>query len=194
MSGSLCIIQGHPDGSEKHLCHAIADAYASGARKSGAIVHTIDLGNMDIPMLRRPIDFASQPNEQIVSAQRAVSAAEHLLIVFPLWLGTMPALVKSFFEQLSRNGFAIQANAKSAWPRQMLKGKTARVVVPMGMPAFAYRWMFGAHGVRAFQKSILEMSGIKPARVTYVGGVGGLNDAKTQHLLAKMELLGKAMR
>ena len=32
---------------------------------------------------------------------------EHLVIVFPLWLGDMPAVLKGFFEQVLRPGFAI---------------------------------------------------------------------------------------
>ena len=39
-------------------------------------------------------------------AQRAIASAEHIVIFFPLWLGTMPALLKAFLEQVLRPGFA----------------------------------------------------------------------------------------
>jgi len=32
----VLLIQGHPDASERHFIHALADAYAQGARRSGA--------------------------------------------------------------------------------------------------------------------------------------------------------------
>ncbi len=32
----ILIIQAHPDGAERHLCHALADAYAEG-RKTAAM-------------------------------------------------------------------------------------------------------------------------------------------------------------
>lgn len=194
MTGSVCILQGHPHATGKHLCHAIAEAYAKGAREAGADVGFVDIGNLDVPILRNPEDFISAPPSQILAAQEAVSQAQHLVVIFPLWLGTMPSLVKAFFEQLSRNGFAIQAKDGSQWPQQMLKGKSSRVIVTMGMPAFAYRWMFGAHGVRTLTKSILQMSGIKPARETLIGGVGALNAASSAKLLDRMRLLGRRLQ
>lgn len=193
MDRTVCIIQGHPHGAGKHFCHAIADAYADGARLAGARVRRIDLGEMDIPLLRDPAEFASPPPEAILSAQRAVKAATHIVIVYPLWLGTMPAVVKAFFEQLCRNNFAIEATAKGGWPRQMLKGKSARVIVTMGMPAAAYRLFFGAHGVKGFERSILGMGGIKPIRETLIGGVGALPRNQTEALLARIRRMGEAL-
>jgi putative NADPH-quinone reductase len=192
MEKTVCILQGHPH-SGKHLCHAIAEAYADGAKTAGARVRRIDLGKLDIPMLRNPADFASPPPEQIVAAQEAVTASNHLVVIYPLWLGTMPAVVKAFFEQLSRNEFAIKADAKGGWPRQMLKGKSARVIVTMGMPAAAYKLMFGAHGVRGFESGILGMAGIAPVRETLIGGVGALNRTSAEALLARMRRLGEKL-
>jgi putative NADPH-quinone reductase len=63
MDRTVCILQGHPDGKGKHLCHAIADAYADGAKLAGARIRRIDLGGMDIPMLRDPADFGKPPIE-----------------------------------------------------------------------------------------------------------------------------------
>lgn len=193
MGRTVCILQGHPDGKGKHLCHAIADAYADGAKLAGVRVRRIDLGAMDIAMLRDPADFAKPPAESILAAQQAIKASDHLVVIYPLWLGTMPALVKAFFEQLSRNNFAIEADAKGGWPHQQLKGKSARVIVTMGMPAAAYKLMFGAHGVRGFESSILGMSGIKPIRETLIGGVGALSRNKAEALLARMRQLGRDM-
>jgi putative NADPH-quinone reductase len=75
----------------------------------------------------------------------------------------------------------------------MLKGKSARVIVTMGMPATAYKLFFGAHGVRGFEGSILGMAGIKPIRETLIGGVMGLNRNKAEALLARMRQLGKEL-
>jgi putative NADPH-quinone reductase len=193
MNRTVCVLQGHPHGEGKHLCHAIADAYADGAKSAGAKIKRIDLGAMDIPMLRDPADFGKPPIESVLAAQQAIKASQHLVVVYPLWLGTMPAVVKAFFEQLCRNKFAIEADAKGGWPRQMLKGKSARVIVTMGMPAAAYKLMFGAHGVRGFESSILGMGGIKPIRETLIGGVGDLSRNKSEALLARMRKLGKEL-
>lgn len=193
MGRTVCIIQGHPHNEVRHLCHAIADAYADGARAARAEVRRVDLGGMDIPLLRDPADFLSAPPSQIVAAQDAIRASQHIVVVYPLWLGTMPAVVKAFFEHLCRHGFAIEADPKGGWPKQMLKDRSARVIVTMGMPASAYKLFFGAHGVRGFESGILGMAGIKPIRETLLGGVGALNRNRSEALLARIRALGKQL-
>ena len=190
---NICVIHGHPDRSRRHLCHAIGDAYIDGARSAGAKVKRIDIAELDFPMMTRPEEFATPPPEQILLAQKLVAAADHLVIIYPLWLGTMPALVKAFFEQLCRNNFAITNNAKGGWPEQMLKGKSARVIVTMGMPAAAYRLMFGAHGVKGFESGILGMAGINPIRETLLGGIGELGRNKAEAILARARTLGQKL-
>jgi putative NADPH-quinone reductase len=71
-----------------------------------------------------------------------VAWADHLVIIYPLWLGSMPGMLKSFFEQLLRPGFAFAPAAGRGMPRKLLKGRSARIIVTMGMPALFYRWYF----------------------------------------------------
>jgi putative NADPH-quinone reductase len=187
---TVCIIQGHPHAEGRHLCHALGDAYAEGAGEAGANVRRVDLGAMDIPLLRDPAEFAAPAPKSLADAQQAIAVADHLVVIFPLWLGSMPALTKAFFEQVCRAGFALETDAKGGWPIQKLKGKTARVIVTMGMPAAAFRLMFGAHGVESFSQSILGLAGVKPVRETLLGGVGQLSPAKAAALLGRMRRLG----
>lgn len=186
---NICVVQGHPHAGGKHLCHALAQSYLAGAKTAGAKVETVDLGSLDVELLRDPADFATAPPEAVRKAQESVRRCHHLLVVYPLWLGTMPALVKAFFEQLSRNEFAISSGGKG-WPRKMLKGRSARVVVTMGMPAAAYRLIFGAHGVRGFESGILGMAGFKPVRESLIGGIGEVKKTRADALLRKLRSLG----
>ncbi|MEL7486305.1 MAG: NAD(P)H-dependent oxidoreductase [Pseudomonadota bacterium] len=190
MSKNICIIQGHPHDDPAHFCRALSSAYEEGAREAGHGIEAIDLGRIEFPLLRDPADFPAEPPSVIREAQRKVKGAEHVFIIYPLWLGTMPAVVKGFFEQLSRNEFALAENEDGGWPRKMLKGKSARVVVTMGMPSAAYKIFFGAHGVKSFESGVLGMAGFKPIRDTLIGGVGGLNDRQSEKHLANMRALG----
>ena len=101
--------------------------------------------------------------------------------------------MNAFFEQAFRNNFAIENDGKGGWPKQKLKGKSARVIVTMGMPTLAYRFMFGAHGVKGLEKSILGMSGIKPVRETLIGGVGALTPDQLRSLFARVNALGQKL-
>ncbi|MGE0408403.1 MAG: NAD(P)H-dependent oxidoreductase [Amphiplicatus sp.] len=189
MAKTVCIVQGHPHGTGKHFCHALAKAYEAGAKNVGAAVETIDLGALEVGFLRDPAEFATPPPKPIIAAQEAVTRCHHLFVIYPLWLGAMPAVVKAFFEQLSRNEFAI-AESAHGWPRKMLKGRSARVAVTMGMPAAAYRLIFGAHGVKGFESGVLAMAGFKPVRETLIGGVGALKEAGAARLLKRFKDLG----
>ena len=80
--------------------------------------------------LADPADFAAPPAEPMLAAQAQVAAADHIVIVFPLWLGTMPAALKAFFEQLARAEFAL-ADAGGRGPRRNLRGRSARIIVTM---------------------------------------------------------------
>ena len=73
-------------------------------------------------------------------------------------------LLKAFLEQALRPGFAFDESSRM--PRKLLKGRSARIVVTMGMPAFVYRWYFGAHGLRSLERNILGFCGIRPIRAS----------------------------
>ncbi|WP_353506238.1 NAD(P)H-dependent oxidoreductase [Variovorax brevis] len=92
MASRIVIIQGHPDGRAPHFCHALAQAYADGARSAGHEVSSIDVGSLEFEFLRSKAEWeAGTLPPQLSAAQEAIGHAQHLLIVFPLWLGDMPA-------------------------------------------------------------------------------------------------------
>jgi putative NADPH-quinone reductase len=191
MKKRLAIIQGHPGRELTHLGHALADAYAAGASAAGHEVERIEVGQLDFPVLRNAEDWKSGPlPEGLRAAQAAIGRAEHLVILFPLWTGTMPALLKAFLEHIVRPGFAFRPRPDGRGMAPALTGKSARVVVTMGMPALFFRWFYHAYGVRGLQRSILGFCGIKPVRSTYIGMVDGPG-FKADKWLATLRELGR---
>jgi putative NADPH-quinone reductase len=116
--------------------------------------------------------------------------AQHLVFFFPLWMGDMPALLKGFLEQLLRPGLAGGTRTEGGLPPKALKGRSARVVVTMGMPALAYRWYFRAHSVKSLERNILGMVGVAPVHETLIGGVAQLDAAGVARWQAKLRRLG----
>jgi putative NADPH-quinone reductase len=190
----IAIIVGHPDPAPERLCRQMLQAYAAGAEAAGHAVRIIDLALLDIPQLRTKADFETGAAQgDIAGAQETLAWAEHWLIVYPLWLGAMPALLKASFEQVCRPGFAFRYREKG-FPEKLLAGRTAHVVVTMGMPAFAYRWFYFAHSLAALKRNILAFIGVRPVKDTLIGGVDGLTEAKVAALLADMRASGAAAR
>ena len=192
MGRKILVIVAHPDPKAKHLCRALADAYCEGATSAGHAVRRIDLAQIDVPLLRSEDEFLhGTVPEALRSASEAITEAEHLVLLFPLWLGTMPALLKAFLEQVMRPGVAFDyADAGRGFPKPALRGRSARVVVTMGMPTLLYRLWYRDHGIACLRRNILNFAGIRPVRETLFGMVGAGSDAKRTRWIAKIRRLG----
>jgi len=191
MPRRILIVQGHPDPEQAHLCHALADAYAEGAEAAGHQVRRVEIAQLEFPLLRSQEDFMEhRPPEILRTAQESITWCEHLVLVFPLWLGGAPALVQGFMEQVFRPGFAYRYREKG-FPEMLMKGRSARVVVTMGMPALMYRMWYLSHGVRRLTRSALGFVGFAPIRESQFGMVGSANEAKRRSWLDAMRELGR---
>ena len=194
MSRRIVVIVGHPDGDPKRFCRSLAAAYCKGAAAGGHSARTIDIAALDFPLLRTMQEFQSgKLPPGLEEAASAISEADHIVFFFPLWLGTMPALLKGFLEQVMRPGiaFAYPEAGTGGFPRTLLRGRSARIVVTMGMPAFFYRMWYLGHGVAGLRRNILNFVGISPVRETLFGMVEAVSDAKRRTWLEKIERLGK---
>lgn len=191
MPKRIAIIQGHPDSTVRHFCHALADEYAKGAEDGGHDVMRVEVATLEFPLLRTKEDFEKgRPPEAIKQAQDIVTWADHLVMIYPLWLGSMPALLKGFLEQLLRPGFAFEYQTSGGMANKLLKGKSARIVVTMGMPAFVYRWVFFAHSLSSLTRNTLWFCGIGPVKSTIIGSIDGLTERQRDDWLDEMRGLG----
>ena len=134
----------------------------------GHEVRRIEVGKLEFPLLRTQADFEAGVPPALVQSLETMRWAEHWVFLFPLWHGTMPAVFKGFLEQIFRPGFAMEYR-QSGFPKKLLAGRSAGIVVTMGMPALMYRWFFGAYGLRGFERSMLGFAGIKPIRESLYG-------------------------
>jgi putative NADPH-quinone reductase len=189
------LIQAHPDGSAPHLCHALAEAYAEGAAQAGHELRRVELARLDFPLLRSQQEWEEGPLPPVLQpAQDAIAWCEHLVIFFPLWLGDMPALLKAFLEQVARPGFAFKREAGKPLGRKGLGGRSARLVVTMGMPSLVYRFYFRAHSVKSLERNVLGFVGIAPVDETLIGSVEAMEPAARQRWLTKLGNLGREAR
>jgi putative NADPH-quinone reductase len=74
---------------------------------------------------------------------------------------------------------------------KILKGKSARIIVTMGMPGFIYRWWFGAHAVKMLKRNILGFVGVHPIRTSIYGSIEGAGDERRRRWLNEIEALGR---
>ncbi|GAA0466435.1 NAD(P)H-dependent oxidoreductase [Parasphingorhabdus litoris] len=170
----IAIIDAHPDPDPARFGHALVSAYAEAAKKAGHEVREIRLAGKDIPILESRTQWMEHPvPDDVKPGQEAIKWAQHVVILYPLWMGDMPALLKAFIEHAFRPGFALSYEEGKRAPKKLLGGRTARLIVTMGMPALFYRAYFAAHSVRSFKRNILALSGIDPVATSLVGNVDG---------------------
>lgn len=184
----IAIIVGHP--RTETYCEALAEAYKSGAEAAGHTARIIHLARLSFDPVLRGAYVEPQPREpDLETAHHVIEEAEHLVFVFPLWLGDMPAILKAFLERLLQPEL-ITAVRRGKFVK-LLAGKSARIVVTMGMPGFVYRLWFGSHAVQILKRNILRFMGVRPVRATIIGNVEGLGDSGRRRWIARMTRLGQ---
>lgn len=191
----IVIIQGrHPTTGGGHFCHALAEAYAEGAFAGSHQVRFISVADLGFPLVHSKADWEGAPPPSVIAeAQWTIAWAEHLVIIYPLWLRGMPALLKGLLEQALRHAFMTGGAAAGGSWKTALKGPSSRIVITMGMPTFVYRWYFGAHSLKSLKSlkcSILSLAGIGPNRHTLIGMVEGMSDGKRAAWIGAVRKLG----
>ncbi len=185
----ILIIQGHPD--VKSLCHALADAYEAGAQATSAQVRRINLHEQKFdPILHQGLG-AEQPLEpDLQAAQQDIAWAEHLVFVYPNWWGSMPALLKGFFDRTLQPGFAYKYRKQSSRWDKLLTGRTAQLLVTMDTPGWYYRWVWHRPGHQQMRHTILGFCGIKITRITEFSPVQGSSAVQREGWLSRAMALG----
>lgn len=185
----ILVVLGHPRGDS--LCAAMAKAYADAAQAAGAEVHRLDLAELQFePILRK--GFGSTLEPDLERAQAELSWAEHVVWIYPIWWGNLPALLKGFCDRVFLPGFAFRYLEGKALPQKLLSGRTSRLLVTLDSPPWYYRWLIGAPAERALAKATLEFCGISVRGRSYFGPVRSSDAAKRASWLAKAQDLGRS--
>jgi len=186
---NIAIVVGHP--RRGSYCEALGKAYLRGAQSGGHQAQLFLLAHMNFdPVLREGYAREQVLEPDLVAARHALQACDHMVFVFPLWCGDMPAIMKGFIERvLQPDLLAIQAaGGKGDW--KVLKGKSAHIIMTMGMPGWFYRWYFGAHALKLFRRNILHFTGVSPVRSTVYGMIETVSDDTRKEWLREVEALG----
>jgi NAD(P)H dehydrogenase (quinone) len=184
----IAILVGHVKAGS--FCEALGESYARGAAAAGHETQLFVTGKMTFdPILHECFDRVQTLEPDLQRAHDALLAADHLVFIFPLWMGTLPAILKGFLERVFQPEM-VEASRKKKFVR-LLKGTSARVIITMGMPAFVYRWWFGAHALKMLKHNILRFMGVWPIRSTIYGNIEGVGTERRVRWLKQVEVMGR---
>jgi len=167
----ILVILGHPRGSGS-LCGALAQAYVDGAAAGGAEVRLCDLAEFEFD----PNVTVSSPKAQalepgLMALQDSITWAEHLVMVYPTWWGTWPALLKGALDRVLQEGWSFEETSGGIGFEGRLMGRTAELITTMDTPGPIYSLLYGAPGKKALTRATLGFCGIQTVRHTRFGPV-----------------------
>ncbi len=188
MPSRVFVLNGNP--KNESFCGALAHAYAQGA-SSRAAVRQMSLSQMDYDAnLPFGYDQSHTLEPSLIDLQQSILWAEHVVIVAPIWWGTVPAKLKGVFDRAFLPGFAFRYASGQLWPEQLLGTRSARLILTMDTPPWYYRWRQGAPAVKMLDLCTLRFCGFKKPRVSYYGSVIKSNEKQRNHWLALARGMG----
>lgn len=158
------------------LNHALADAYARGAREAGAEVRVIDLAHDPIPghphthdQLRMPrpgrdTDLPLDPD--VARYLDDVRWADHLAVFHPQWWGTAPAALKAFIDRVFLSGATFRYRDRSGLSERLLRGRTGRITMTMDSPRLWNRLVYRGAAEASLARATFAYCGIRTVGIT----------------------------
>lgn len=148
------IVIGHHDPDS--LTHALAQQIAEGLRSAGHTSELADLAGEGFDPRFSLADHAvhrrqSAPPADVLAEQARIERADTLVLVYPIYWWSLPALLKGWVERVFSNGWAFDYAADGSTTK-LLHGMTAHLVGVAG----ADTGTFERHGYSAAMRVQIE--------------------------------------
>ncbi|HEY8574862.1 MAG TPA: NAD(P)H-dependent oxidoreductase [Devosia sp.] len=173
----IYLLLAHPDGES--FCGALADAYEAAAKAAGHEVRRQDLGALAFdPILHKGYREIQELEPDLVQAQELIRWCEHWVIIYPVWWGSVPALLKGFMDRAVLPGFAFKPHDEGPLWDKLLKGRSAQLITTSDAPSLYLLLAYRNSDVAMMKKAVLDFCGIKPVKLTRLGSMKGASDEK----------------
>lgn len=177
------VIDGHPDAQS--LSAELSRRYAA-AHGDAQILALRDL-DFD-PSLRFGYRRRLPLEPDLIAAKQSLAAAETVVVVTPLWWGSVPALLKGFFDRTLLPGQEFRVG-RGGIPHGLLSATHGRLFLSADVP-----WYFapatGLPAQRHVARGTMRFCGIRSVRTHRQLGVRKASPAKIESWLERAERLG----
>jgi putative NADPH-quinone reductase len=193
MTTKVLIILGHPE--KDSFSSALADAYEEGAGGADAEVRRLNLGELNFdPILRRDYDKDQPLEPDLRKAQEDIQWADHIVFVYPTWWGIPPALLHGFIERSFLPGFAFEFKEDGSGVIELLAGRSAHLIVTMNTSPLAYKLLRGAPGHAMMKRSVLDVCGVEPVRISEFGSLRDAGESLRKRWLNETRKMGRELK
>lgn len=190
------IVFNHPYGGS--YCAAVMAAVEKGLEKSGQPYKTINLDQDEFDPVMRSKDliaFAGAGrtgeealgvvDETVMRYKGMLEWAEHLVMIFPIWWMTMPAMTKGFIDKVIFPAIAYTMDNGRLISRLQIKKVT--IITTMNTPAEAYRDLFNNAIEGSLINGTFKKIGIGDVRWISLNEVRQASDELRRLWLAQIE-------
>lgn len=177
------VIDGHPNPDS--LSAAMARSYAEGHGNARLIA----LRDLDFdPHMRFGYRQRMTIEPDLQDAREAIHLAKRIVIVSPMWWGSVPALLKGFFDRalLPQDEYVYPHRSL---PKGLLQGRSGRFLLLADTPRIALPFL-GTHAAAQVSRHTMKFCGVRPFRVKRFLGVRYQSPERLQAWLAQAAHLG----
>lgn len=190
MTKRIALVVGHPD--KESFNFALADAYKQGAKKSGAEIREIIIRDLEFnPNLQFGYRKRTDLEPDLLKSQETLKWADHIVWVYPVWWGSVPAIMKGFLDRILLPGFAFKKREGSVWWDKYFTGKSARLISTLDQPAWYYKFIYGAPSDKAMKKLTMNFIGVNSVKITSIGPLRLSKEEFRKKWVQKIEKLGE---
>jgi putative NADPH-quinone reductase len=190
----ILVVIGHP--ILNSFNHELARAYAAAAEAAGGEVRIRDLAEdfgaspTSREQLRARPDAYGHLEPSVAEDIADLHWAEHVVIFFPQWWGTYPAVLTNWIDRTFLAGDAFRYGSTAATWDKLLTGRTARIVTTHDTPGFYNLLVYRDAAVVALRTATLGYCGIKTIGVTHFSPVRTSTPQTREKWLANIASLG----
>lgn len=186
----ILVLDGHPDAES--YCAALTNEYFENAKTSGIDIKKIAIRNLEFdPVLRFGYRKKMLLEPDLIDAQNLIKWCDHLVIITPVWWGSIPSLFKGFIDRTFIRGFSHSFDPEKKMPIKLLKGRSLHVIYTQGAP-FIYSYLITGDAFwKEIKRCIFSVCGFKPIKRTCFDKVKSGTDNDRLNFIKKVGEFGK---
>lgn len=123
---------------------------------------------------------------QVRRYQDALRRSTRLILIFPVWWGSCPAMLKGFFDRVCTAGFAF-AYGGTGLVGQLTHIARATLFTTSNAPTFALKYLMGNIIQHQIIKATLKGVGVGRCDWHHLGNAAKASDARRKAFLAEVE-------
>lgn len=184
----IYLLLGHPDTSS--FDGALTDAYEEAALAAGHEVRRHNAGDLHFdPVLHHGYNEIQDLEPDLLAAQQNIAWCEHWVLVYPVWWGSVPAILKGFFDRALTPGFAFHYHETDPMWDALLKGRSAQIITTSDAPNLWTLFAYRNSDLGTVKNAVLEFCGIRPVKVKRFDRMKGRSEAELKEMIEAVRKL-----